>query len=382
MKSLSTLIALLFITASCSASKNKATANRRSPEGNIQMTQDQKKEVEHRQVESIIKEYQFEEDLTPTPIAEITLNQAAPNYSDPESVVTTTTEQNDIATENFKAIPFNENTYQHLSQAPKHKIATDKHKKILAKKRLELEEMKKKAQKSKNETPLESDKKTPSSPKITQEEKTQISSKLAQLQDNATVENTSIEDKKKKQDSQANATQPNNIDASKTPPKTESVMENTPNATPAPELNNNISANEATPPVPTLPAAQTTTNQTQENEDELPPLPTLNQPESSTNTPEPPSIPSLDDAQQIQSTPTPQTNNDSPPPNAPAKEPTPNENKPRDHDLANEVKAELKMLTSKKIKVNKDQSVEVSPAKEKASPLPLAPIEQAPPTKK
>lgn len=381
MKSLSALIALLLITASCSASKNKATVNRRSPEGNLQMTQDQKKEVEHRQVESIIKEYQFEENLTPTPIAEITLNQAAPNYSEPESVITTATDGNDVATEDFKAMPFNENNYQHLSQAPKHKIATDKHKKILAKKRLELEEMKKKAQKSKNETPREHDKKITPSPKITQEEKTQISSKLEQLQGSATIENTSIEDKKKRQDSQVDTTQPNHIDTSKIPPKTESVMENTPKVTSAPELNNNISTNEVTPPNPTPPAAPLTINQSQENEEELPPLPTLNQPSSSTNDPEPPAIPSLDNAQQTPHTPTPQTNSDTPQPNNTTKD-QPVPNKPSDHDLANEVKAELKILTSKKIKVNKDQSVEVSPAKEKAPPLPLAPIEQDLPTKK
>lgn len=402
-------VILLIITLSLSAcagnpTKKEILADKRMPVGNSSMIQMQKHLTEEEKVDKVINEYRFNDDFDQAPISEVTLNQAAPNYMSAEVPDDSAYTASVDAEEEFKAVPFDSNSYPALSDIPRKKISTNNHKKILAKKSEDMKALKKKASKDSVASRAKS-----SSGALTSEQassvapnKSEIESKLKQLQENATVEKIVAKDKivpgsvsksapqlkvstpepSKLLEQAANSNPINSSAPVVSGVAQESKVEGNASGLPAPGTENSVAKVPASPVVtaPQIP-------ETASSAPSLPALPSIPEPSSApvpdVSVPQgseavnnaPPSLPLLPGAPTTQSMPTDKKNIKSSLPSAKPALPIENKNnevlsllsdskklpvvKDADNLAKREIGAEFKKLTSRKVKVNKDQSVEV-----------------------
>lgn len=328
------LICLLLFTTivACSGStKKEKLAQKRMPVGNASMISLQKQETEEKKVDKIINEYKFKDDIDPVPVSEISLNEAAPDYSSPDVPDTAAYIENDTNNEEFEAKPFDPNSYPTLSDIPKKKISTNKHKKILERKKQITEQLKKKTSDIKPTKELI----PPISEKSTKTEavnKQQIAEKLKQLKNNATKEKTAVSDRM-------------------TPSAPTSTPETTIPSTKAPQTKNISTTPEHTqqekePLVKALPKVDNNINAP------IPPMPKLQG-----NQPSAPQLPNINTEPNIPSPPLPTKNLENTPiiPPSVAKMPE----LPAIPQNTPDLPKEDAKTANKKIKVNKDMSVEI-----------------------
>jgi hypothetical protein len=180
------LFLLLFNLIACSAFKSRksnALDDLRMPIENSNYIKKQENEIEEAKVNNVINEYRYNDNFDDASIADITLEEVAPNYMEPMDI----DYQVGLHNESVQEVKLHETKhkpYTDLSKVPERKVSSDKQKEMIKHKKQELENLKKKSNISKSKLKPKTQSKNPVPVSSTRPSQEEIEAKLKQLQAN------------------------------------------------------------------------------------------------------------------------------------------------------------------------------------------------------